>query len=426
MWAQRAIVMALFLFGAAHAAEFEGIAPIGFAGESAAREDAIADALDNARLAAGAHVQSSALQNVTGKSADALSVRGSAIGEYRVLSEWQANGFYHVKLDVQPAPPPVLTDAKKSASAQPKTCKPIYRSKALMTRIQVLHPAQANDLNAFGEELQSELMRRMDASSRFITQRSGNEMAMQLASNQTEASWDPEWIRQLARRYSVQFIIGGVVRDTAFEGERYDLTHGTEVREGERKSTLGIPGISFTQFGFKATPKARYFEMDISVFDGVSGARIATERLQGRVEGEVSMPKNSRFASARFFATDYGQLVDNKLNEAVQWADKSLACIPFSARITRVENGRLYLDAGATSRLQPGDRLQVFRLKPSAYAISPISFSEPSTLGWPEEIAGTVTLLAVQPLFSIAIPEGALRAEVGDYIRFVGGQESTQ
>ena len=45
-------------------------------------------------------------------------------------------------------------------------------------------------------------------------------------------------------------------------------------------------------------------------------------------------------------------------------------------------------------------------------------------LGWPEQLSGSVTISAVQPMFSVAIPEGRLRAEVGDYIRFVGGMEA--
>lgn len=402
----------LLFCGVTFAAEFEGVAPLGMDGAGQARNAAILDALENASLAAGADVKSSTLAS-NGKNADSLRVRGQPVGGYAVVSEWQTNGFYHIKLDVQPAPRPDATHQAKPA------CSTDYRRKALITRIPILHPDQVTDLNRLTEELQNELVRRLEYSGQFLPQRTGNEAAMALPANQTEPQWNPDWIRQLARRYAVQFVIGGVLRDAAFEGERYALAYGPNLRHGERKSNLNIPGLSFAQIGFKATPNARRFELDLFVFDGVSGAQMYRQRISGRAEGEVVMDQAS-FGSDRFFDTDYGQMVETKLNEAVQAISDTVQCIPFSSRITRVEPGRIYLDAGGTSRLAPGDHLQVYRLKSGGRAVDSISFGNPAQLGWPEEIAGSITIKDVQPLFSIGLPEGQLHAEVGDYVRFVG------
>lgn len=413
-----AAMVALLLAGMVFATEFEGLAPLGSEGAIAARNAAILDALENASLAAGAEVKSSTQSNGN-KSADALRVRGQPIGGYAVLREWQANGFYHVTLDVQPATSTANTSGKGDPG--PRSCTgQDYRRKALVTRIPALHPAQNSDLTGLTDEMQNELVRRLDASGRFLPQRSGNEAAMVLQPSQAEPLWNPDWIRELARRYGVQFVIGGTLRDTSFEGERYSLAYGTSLQAGERKSNINFPGLSFTQIGIKATPSARHFEMDLFIYDGVSGAQVYRHRLGGRAQGSVSMDPASSFATERFFATDYGQLVQTKLNEAVQLIVDNVQCIPFSARITRVEPGRIYLDAGGTSQIAPGDRLQVYRLKPGARAINSISFSNPSQLGWPEEIAGSLTIRDVQPLFSVGLADGALHAEVGDYVRFVG------
>lgn len=411
-----ALVILVFS-GLAWAEQFEGIAPLGAEGVEVARQAAIQDALDNASLAAGAEVKSSVVSD-NGKQADSLRVRGRAIGPYTVLREWEANGFYHVTLDVQPAPPPVVTP--QAATAPHPTCTGAdYRRKAVIARFPVLNPVQVSDLTGLGDELQNDLVRRLDASGQVLAQRTGNETAFVLQPSQAEPLLNPDWIRELARRYGVQFVVGGVWRDAAFEGEHYAVTHGNDVRPGERKSFLNIPGLSFTMLGFKATPQYRYFELDLYIFDGVSGAQILRQRLSGKAEGNVVADPASRFASERFFASDYGQLIQTKLNEAIQSINDNVRCIPFSARIVRVEPGRVWLDAGGTSRIAPGDRLQVYRLKPGVRAMDSISFNAAAQLGWPEEVAGSLTIREVQPLFSSAQPEGQLRLEVGDYVRFV-------
>lgn len=406
---------ALALSGLVWAAEFEGIAPLGADGIEVARQAAIRDALENASLSAGAEVKSSTVSE-NNQQADGLRVRGQPVGPYTVRREWEANGFYHVTLDVQPAPPPAAAAAVAPA---PVCAGADYRRKAVVARFPVLNPAQVSDLTGLSDELQNDLVHRLDAGGQILAQRTGNEMAFVVQPSQAEPLLNPEWIRELARRYGVQFVIGGVWRDAAFEGEHYAVTYGNDVLPGERKSNLNIPGLRFTQAGFKATPKARYFEMDLFIFDGVSGTQIHRQRISGKAEGNVIADPASKFASVRFFASDYGQLIQTKLNEAIQSINDNVRCIPFSARIVRVEQGKVWLDAGGTSRIAPGDRLQVYRLKPDGQAINAISFSNPAQLGWPEEIAGSLTVREVQPLFSSAQAEGQLRVEVGDYVRFI-------
>ncbi len=413
-------VALLLLAGMACAAEFDGIAPVGMDGVAAAREAAIRDALDNASLDAGAQINSATTGNML-RSADALRVRGQPVGSHVVLREWQANGFYHVTLDVQPvsASAPVATSQPQAAAS---TCGPDYRRKALVTRLPVLSPVQIADLPGFPEALQAEIVRRMESGGRFLPQLSGNEAAYSAQSNRT----DPEWIRDLARRYGVQFVVGGVLRDAGLEGERYVFSHGNDVRPGERKQELNLPLLNFFKAGLKATPSARRFEMDLVVFDGVSGAQIGQHRLTGKAEGqvlsgaEVVFEPNVGMGTQRFFASDFGKVVDARLSDAVSSIYSDIQCIPFSARVTRVESGRVYVDAGGTSKLAAGDRLQVYRLRPGARGVDAIG--QNGQLGWPEELAGTFTIRDVQPLFSVGVPEGALRVEVGDYVRFAGSE----
>lgn len=425
MKAQCAALAALLLSATLAAAPFEGIAPLGMDGIASARTAAIRDALENASLHQGAEVKASSLSNGNGNG-DTLRVRGQPMGDYTILREWQANGFYHVTLDVQPA---ATNRPNPEAAPAARSCGPDYRRKALVARLPVLNPVQIPDLTRFPEELQAELTRRLDASGHFLPQNSATEAAFALQPAHGEPQWNTEWIRDLARRYGVQFVVGGMVRDAGFEGEHYTFSHGNDIRPGERKLALNIPLINFAKPGIKATPSARRFELDLFVFDGISGTLIKRHRLAGRAEGhilyggEMVMDPTVSSATARFFASDFGKLVDAKLNEAVQAVQADVRCIPFSARVVRVENGRVYLDAGGTSRIAPGDRLQVFRLRPGAISIAGNGQAMPGQLGWPEELAGTLTIKDVQPLFSVALPEGNLRIEVGDYVRFAGPEE---
>ncbi|MBS1154500.1 MAG: hypothetical protein H6R07_424 [Proteobacteria bacterium] len=411
----------LLLAGLACAAEFDGIAPLGMDGVAAARQAAIRDALDNASLVAGAQINGTTTGNAV-RQVDALRVRGQPVGRYVLLREWQANGFYHVTLDVLPA----VDDVTGALSVAP-ACGPDYRRKALITQLAVLSPVQIADLPRFPEALQAEIIRRMEAGGHFLPQASGNEAAYHVQTNRTEPQSNPEWIRDLARRYGVQFVVGGVLRDAGFEGERYVFSHGNDVRPGERKQELNLPLLNFFKPGIKATPSARRFEMDLLVFDGVSGAQIARHRLAGKAEGQVLFGAEVVFdpsvvmGTQRFFASDFGKLVDAKLDDAVNSLYRDIQCVPFSARVARVEPGRVTVDAGGTSKLAVGDRLQVYRLRPGARGVDATGRS--GQLGWPEELAGTLVIREVQPLFSAGVPEGALRVEVGDYVRFAGTGE---
>ncbi len=267
MKASCAALAALLLSTTLAAAPFDGIAPVGMDGVTSAREAAIRDALENASLNQGAEVKASSLGNT-----DTLRVRGQPVGAYTVLREWQANGFYHVTLDVQPAT--ANRNGTGAGAAATSICGPDYRRKALVTRLPVLSPVQIPDLTRFPEELQAELTRRLEASGHFLPQNSATESAFSLQPGQGEPQWNTDWVRDLARRYGVQFVVGGVVRDAGFEGERYSFSHGNDIRPGERKQAFNIPLLNFAKPGIKASPSARRFELDIFVFDGISGALI--------------------------------------------------------------------------------------------------------------------------------------------------------
>ena len=403
------------------AAEFEGVAPVGLDGLAVARPLAIQDALENAALFNGAKVQSLAAKNGT-QWGETTQITGTPQGDYKLLREWQSNGFLHVVLDVAPSASQVkAVPIDKSAPRDSAiTCDyGGYRRKVLISHFWIEHPAQTQDLVRFPEGIQIELVRRLDESDQFVPQRAPGVAVFDLQPQVFDPLMQPERVREMARLYSTQFIVAGIVRDTSVSGERLTLARGKEIRNGERKAVADLPILNFMQVGVKVVPTARRFDMDLFVFDGVSGALVNRHRLAGKAEGDVLQSLSSGLGTMGFAETDYGRLVNDKLQEATVLLGKDLNCIPFSARITRVEKNTVYIDAGYTSNVRPGDTFEVFRISPSAMPIDSASFFPSKRLGMPEIKAGVLTVNQVQPLFSHGTVSGA-SVEPGDYVRYVG------
>lgn len=419
------LIVLCLLWQTAVAAEFEGLAPVGLDGLAAARPLAIQDALENAALFNGAKVQSQATKK-GGQWGETTQLTGTSQGDYRLIREWQSNGFLHVVVDVAPAPPKLESTQTSQAANKTRAAKAAgycendgYRRKVLISHFWIEHPAQTLDLDRFPEGIQIEMVRRLNDTEHFLPQRSPGVAVFDLQPQMFDPLLQPERVREMARLYSTQFIVAGIVRDTSFSGERYTLSKGTEMRPGERKSVANLPILNFMQVGVKAVPAERRFDLDLFLFDGVSGALVNRHRIAGKAHGEVVQSLDSGLGTLGFSETDYGRLVNDKLQEATQAVSKDLNCIPFSAKVTRVDRNGVYIDAGYTSNIRPGDTFKVFKISASAMPIDSASFFPSMRLGMPEEMAGTYTVNQVQPLFSQGTVSGT-RVEPGDYVRFVG------
>ncbi len=298
-------------------------------------------------------------------------------------------------------------------------CQTNLGRKVLVAALPVQSPVQISDLPNFAQMVQAEITHRLDNAG-FLAQRSGNEAAYALQSAQYAAQWEPDWIRDLARRHGAQFVVGGAVRDVGFEGERYTLSLGDDMRAGERKQEFGLPLLRFFKPGIKATPAARRFEFEVQVFDGISGSRISHHRFAGSTEGEVVLPRSVAMNSERFLSSDFGILVSSKIDAAVRAVDADVHCLPLMARVINIESDQVVLDAGSDSGLHIGARLQVQHLLPSAGLR--VSADRDNAHSWPLETLGALRIKQVQPQFSVAEKEAAFAVEVGDYARVLVGQ----
>ncbi|WP_148714159.1 flagella assembly protein FlgT middle domain-containing protein [Chitinolyticbacter meiyuanensis] len=409
------------------AAPVVGVAPVDN-DVALARSQALDDALLNAGLADGARIQ--AMEDSDGgrlAQASQLRPRSQPTG-YRVLREWQASGLYHIEIEPTSAPAPAPATA---AAAAPETapaattavaptpapvCSDGYRRKLLVTPFRIRQPGQGSDIGQLQIGLQDALTSRLDDAG-FAASRSGNDAPFTIDPGLADLRQQPEHVRRLARQHATQFVVAGVINDMSTEGERYTLSYGAnDVRQGERKLGFIVPLLDFFEPGLKATPRTRYFDTDLLLFDGVSGALISRKRFTARAGGEVAMRGGTQFGSASFYDTGYGAAVAQQLDEMVRTTQAELGCLPFSARVVRAERGQVYLDAGSMAGLKPGDRLQLYRLKPGSMPVDGLIEGDALRLGMPEQLAGTLVITQTQPQFSIAQSEGGT-ADVGDYAR---------
>lgn len=366
--------------------EAEGSAAIDTGGVELARQVAIRDALRQASLAAGASVEGASVMK-NGRLLESSRVRGvGQIANFSVINEWRDGDLLHVLIRAETG------RAAGGCTGMSGADRWNYRKKIGVTRFHVANSLQVDDITDIWDGFPLELLRRLENTGRFLPiNKSPSLAALQPAPPDTVAN--RELVAQLADRDGSQFVISGVILDA------------------------GYP------FG-QGTPDKRRLEVEIFVHDGLTGAVIARHRLGQSTAGQVIVGRDKPFASAAFLATDFGKIVDRTMNSLTNAIQADLDCLPFTARIVRTEGTRVFLDAGATSAIAPGDKLVVYarnRLRP----VSELGSNEVD--GVPERPVATVAIAQVQPLFAIGEVSGGggkNPVQAGDLVRFEsGGQE---
>ncbi|WP_024301842.1 flagellar assembly protein T N-terminal domain-containing protein [Pseudogulbenkiania sp. MAI-1] len=380
-------------------------------GVPAARELAIQDAIRQAALAQGASLQSTEYA-ANGQLNDSTRLSAAPLsGKVTVRREYQRDGLYYVEVEVDTGD--VRAGGQQCIQAGGRE----LRRRVVATYFNVERPADASDMPELATQLPVELARRLSAGGRFLASEAGRVSVLadpKLAEPQAGA----EMVREIGRREGVQFVIGGRVLDTApaasgLRASLFDGDHG-----GEQGVFYNGPFSGLLGGAVRYRPTVRQFDVEVWVYDALTGGLLVNHRLSTSGTGQVAPPAPRPFGSAAFWRSDYGRAVDQLLDRAVQQTADTLACIPFTARVARVEGGkRVYLDAGGLAGLAVGDRLLIYKPQPAAPLRGAGTAGE---LGIAEALSGTVVLTQVQPGLSIGVVQNArLGVEEGDYLRFL-------
>ena len=255
------------------------------------------------------------------------------------------------------------------AAAEPQAIQaqgtPAAKKKIALAQFDVANTQHVDDISNIYDGLPLALASRLEASGEFLPVYAGRSIPAEAGAPQHEA------IMQIAEETGAQFLISGMV-----------VNAGTSREKGYLGTSIG------------RTTK-RHIEVELAVYDGLTGARLLLRRLDEQTQGEVRVGNDKPFGSSIFFETEFGQATNRLLDVAVKDIRAALENAPFSAHIIRVEGKKVFLDAGSDSLLKTGDQLVIY-----VRDATPIVGLKGAVLGTTGRAADTVTLTQVQPQFS--------------------------
>lgn len=243
------------------------------------------------------------------------------------------------------------------------------KKKIALVQFDVANTQHVDDISNIYDGLPMALAGRLEASGEFLTAYTGRSIPPEAGEAQRGA------VIQIAGETGAQFLISGVV-----------VNAGTK----QEKGYLGTPIGGTTK---------RHIEVELAVYDGLSGARLLQHRFDEQAQGDAMRVGHDKpFGSSLFFETELGQAMNQLLDLAVNDVRAALKNVPFSAHVIRVDANKVFLDAGSDSLLRPGDQLVVY-----VRDTAPVVGLKGSVLGVTDRAADTVTLTQVQPQFSSGV-----------------------
>jgi hypothetical protein len=402
--------------------ESEGLAPMD-GGRTAARQAALQDAIQQAAISQGARI-SSTEQMAGGTYAQSGRVDAAQPlqGAVEVLDEYEQDGLYHMRIAVNS--PKAQARADPTQANDPPCCScqqghPLKR-RLVTTYFAVDRPVAAGDLSNLPIFFPGEFARRLGGNPGFSVRNAGNISV--LPTGVQDPASGGEVAREIGRREDAQFVLAGRVTDTSPRTSRTSFTvlehnpeyHGSLYYDG--------PLANFIGGNLHKEARLRQLEFDVWVYDALSGALILNQHFAGTANvarGPVGFgaAESDPLGSDGFWQSEYGQLFDQLLKQAVSNVDQQLACIPYTVRVARVEGRtRLYLDGGGVDGLRVGDSLMIYKQSP---VITLRAAGSGRELGVPETLIGDAVVVQVQPQFAIAEARNVRQqVGVGDMLRF--------
>ena len=199
--------------------------------------------------------------------------------------------------------------------------------------------------------------------------------------------------RQLATQHHAQFIVAGRILDASVSGRGWRIGPWLlgEDAAPQQERDWAAPVLM-------QKPTARRWQWEMWVHDGLTG-NVLWRQLFTHDMAEAKPAQ-----------------IQDWLGEMAAHMTEALSCLPFTARILRIEKGQFYLSAGGESSLAVGDTLLVYR-QARTFPLAATTTADP--LGLAEQIVGSVTVTQVQPLLAVATAaDGNLRSvQAGDWVR---------
>ncbi|PKM11099.1 MAG: hypothetical protein CVV13_10530 [Gammaproteobacteria bacterium HGW-Gammaproteobacteria-3] len=372
----------------------EGQAPIVNNNKARARQQALQDAIRQASLQGSVTLKSETSVSDNSVQSDRFTLRTAAsVSASKVIDEWEDNAIYHVRAAVT-----------LSAS---DLCTPQFRKRIIATAFPLVQPghlssAESTDISS---GMPREIMYALAESGAFIGinhTRVSLYAQPELAPNLDEnAPVTVSGVMKVAADEGGQLVLSGVIRDLQIEST--DYVRGSGV-------TAWVKSVA------REVWAKRNIVIDIYVHDGFTGALLTQRRYTGAVSGDVWIPASYSVGSEGFRDTATGAELSRIMAQADVDIGKALSCYPFAARIIKIDQDNVFIDAGAEENIQVGDKFEVYadvgaELNPDGNR---------QFIGADKQVAGVLTVNAIKPRYAIGTMESPpfrLGIRAGDWVR---------
>ncbi|WP_020682832.1 flagellar assembly protein T N-terminal domain-containing protein [Marinobacterium rhizophilum] len=312
---------------------------------ASARRAAIQDATEQAALQAGAYI--SVNQQITDGILDIDNLHMAAVGKVRnvqLLDEKRQGNWLLVRISAD-------VDSTQGCS---NDSAHQYRNSLAVTAFTLQRPKDASlgSLGNIEQALALDLSQALNLNPRLDALNAGSirliDNPKSAPTRQLDNGRLQTWLPQ-SGQLGPQYIISGVVRDlsmqnSAVHSEQNIIKHW--INRAQRQDERYL----------------RNFAFDLFVHDALSGALLLSHQYQTQGLWNLPMEQRTGFATAAFWQQDYGRKTRDLLDKVAQELGDELACLPFRAPISRVDNNRIWFDAGTNAGIAKGDRLSLLRL----------------------------------------------------------------
>ncbi len=185
------------------------------------------------------------------------------------------------------------------------------------------------------------------------------------------------------------------------------------MRKSGGGGSIGIKGFSLGLKGSNA-----HVAVDIRLIDASTGQVLHSHNASGSAKStglNVGISSGDvDFGAGGFNKTPLGQATRQAIHDAVNFIINKMEGIPFTAKVIKFSGSKVYVNAGSSMNIRPGDKL---------YAYSKgEEFIDPDTglnLGSEETLVGTVEINDVKEKYSIGrLTSGGGTLKRGDILKF--------
>jgi hypothetical protein len=340
-----ALLLAVVSSAQAQTLEAEGRAAIIGSDLASARRAAIQDATEQAALQAAAHISVS--QQITDGILEIDNLHLASLGKVRnvqLLDERRQGTWLLVRIS---ADIDIAQGCSNGSSHQ-------YRNRVAVTAFALQHPQHASlgRLGNIEQALALEISNSLNQNPRLEALNAGTIRLIADPTTTPTQRLDNGSLQTLQPRsghLGVQYLISGVVRDLSMQqpavhSEQNILKHWLNRAQPQDDRYL------------------RSFALELFVHDALTGALLSSHQYQTQGLWNLPQEQDTGFATAAFWQLDYGLKTRGLLQQIGLELGEAMACLPFRAEISRVENNRIWFDAGQDAGISVGDRLSLFRL----------------------------------------------------------------